>query len=338
MTEEVLTGLMRNALALNRPAYSFCWQGGEPTLMGLPFFQRVTDLQQALAPRGSVIHNSVQTNGTLIDDELAAHFADYRFLVGVSLDGPPRLHDAHRRTRKGGSTHGRVMNGIDILRRRGVAVNILTLISRSNAGRPREMYRYFLEQGLVDLQFIPLVDDQRGRSGRSLAVTGRQWGEFLCGLFDAWWPQDIGRVAIRHFDAVAARLALGEEQLCTLAGDCRHYLVVEHDGSVYPCDFFVQPRLCLGSVMNDSIEHMYESAAFRAFGSAKQAAPACCRECPHWRLCQGDCPANRLPGSASRLCEGWRMFFAHTSSHFEQLAGVGPVKERSITRAPAPPS
>jgi uncharacterized protein len=338
MTDEVLTGLMRNALAMNRTAYAFCWQGGEPTLMGLRFFQRVTDLQQSLATPGSVILNSVQTNGVLIDDALASHFAEYRFLVGVSLDGPPKLHDAHRRTRKGGRTHGRVMAGIDILRRRGAAVNILTLVSRQNAARPQELYRYFVEHGLVDLQFIPLVDDQRQRSGRPLAVSGRRWGEFLCGLFDAWWPHDVGRVSVRHFDAVAARLARGEEQLCTLAGDCRHYLVVEHDGSVYPCDFFVRSELRLGDVLSDSLEDLFDCEAFRTFAAAKKNVPAACRGCPYRPLCGGDCPANRPPGRASLLCEGWRMFFAHTAPRFERLVTMRAASERPIIRASGPPS
>lgn len=320
MSAEVLEGLLRNYLGLDQEAYAFCWQGGEPLLMGLPFFRQLTHLQRRLARRGSVILNSVQTNGLLIDEGLAAFFADWRFLLGVSLDGPQRLHDAHRRTRKGGGTHTRVMAGIDRLRHRGVPVNILTLVSRLNADQPGALYRYLVGQGFHDLQFIPLVDDRAQRSGRRLAISGEQWGKFLCGLFDAWWPRDVGQVSIRLFDAVAARLALGAEHLCTLSGDCRHYLVVEHDGSVYPCDFYVEPARCLGNIVTDSLADLSASVAFRIFGSAKRDVNETCRSCPHWFLCQGDCPANRDRAGVSRLCEGWRAFFRHTTPRIQQLA------------------
>lgn len=322
MTAGVLDGLLTNYLGLDQDTFAFCWQGGEPLLMGLPFYQQVVERQRDLARRGSVILNSVQTNGLLIDDGLAEHFAQWRFLVGISLDGPPRLHDEHRRTRDGGPTHAQVMAGIDRLRRLGVPVNVLCLISQVNVGQPQELYRYFSQLGLSDLQFIPLVDDQRQRSGRPLAITGSQWGEFLCGLFDAWWPHGVGRIAIRHFDAIAAKLVLAEDHLCTLGSDCRSYLVVDHEGSVYPCDFRVEPDLKLGNVMTDSLEAMRTSEAYRQFGRRKQDLPDACGRCPHLARCQGDCPVNRRPDGPSRLCDGWRQFFAHTEQRFDQLADL----------------
>lgn len=320
MSETVLAGLVRNYLAGQQPVYSFCWQGGEPTLLGPSFFRRVTRLQEQHARPGSVIANSVQTNAVSVDDALAAHFADYRFLVGISLDGPTEIHDRHRRGVEGRGTHARVLRGIEKLQRHGVDVNILTVVTRTNVGRAANLYGYLRNLGFAHLQFIPCVMDLADRGAPPAIITGAEWGTFLNELFDAWWPHDVSRVSIRLFDAVAARLAYGRSSICTMAGNCCQYLVVEHNGDIYPCDFYVEPGLRLGNVLDDGLHEISNSRPYQQWGTQQAALPEKCRGCTFRELCQGDCPRNRLDGRPSSLCEGWLTFFEHTAPRFAELS------------------
>lgn len=319
MSPEVLEAMIREYLALDQPVYAFCWQGGEPALMGLPFYRKATALQERCAPAGSVITNSIQTNATGITDALAAHFADYRFLAGCSLDGPQDVHDRYRRGAGGQGSYARVREGLDVLMRRGVEVDILAVVTRANVGNPGRLYDFFRALGCGRLHFIPCVHDG-SVDGTGAAITGEEWGAFLNGIFDRWLPRDVGRLGIRLFDAVVAKMAHDQDWLCTLGRDCRQYLVVEHDGTVYPCDFFVDEGLRLGNVRGDSLAGMRAGEAYRRFGEAKLAAPEECLSCRHWELCRGDCPGNRPVSGRSILCAGWLRFFDHAGPRLAELA------------------
>lgn len=333
MSDAVLERMLAGYLELSLPVHSFCWQGGEPLLMGPGFYRRVTELQQRLARPGTVIANSVQTNATLVDDALAEHFARYRFLVGCSIDGPAPLHDRHRRTRAGGASHEKVLAGRERLRRHGVEVNSLKLVSDANVGHPVKVYDYLVEQGFRFLQFIPCVEfDSAGRR-QPYAISGRQWGDFLCAVYDRWFEDGPGRISIRLFDSLMARLAYGAELLCTFAADCRQYLVVEHDGAVYPCDFQVRPDRRLGNVLDDPLADLLGSPRYAGFGVEKSALPEPCTVCRHRELCRGDCPLHRGSGGiaesdGSWLCTGWRAFFDHAGPGLEELARAEAAGQR----------
>ena len=248
MSETVLEQTVRSFMATPQPVHAFGWQGGEPTLMGEAFFKRVTALQQRYGAPGAQVSNGLQTNATLIDDTLAAHLAEYRFLVGVSLDGPPHLHDPNRITTGGRGTHADVMRGIDALRRHGVEFNVLTLVNRLNVGAPETVYDYLVDQDVLFHQYIECVEfDTEGRL-LPFAIDGASWGEFLCRLFDHWYPRDVRKVSVRLFDAILARIVEGRPNCCSMGNDCRDYFVVEHNGDIYPCDFYVYPEWRLGNV------------------------------------------------------------------------------------------
>ncbi|MBU8869943.1 MAG: anaerobic sulfatase maturase [Gemmatimonadales bacterium] len=325
MTDGVLESLTRNYLELDLPVHSFCWQGGEPALMGLPFFQKAVDLQKQYGRSGRTMANSLQTNCTLLDEHLASHFAQYRFLVGCSIDGPAELHDQFRRTPGGRGSHSQVLRGIEILHRHKVAVNAMTLVSAANVHQPAEIFDYLLAHEFDFLQFIPCVEFTDEGRPQPYSITASQWGDFLCGIFDRWWPQGPGRISIRLFDALMARLALGQEGICTFGRDCRQYLVIEHNGDVYPCDFFVEPNRKLGNVLTESLADIQHGPTFREFGALKTPSARPCLECRYLDLCQGDCPAHRSPagypaGTGSWLCEGWAQFFDHALPRLEELA------------------
>ncbi|MCX7935700.1 MAG: anaerobic sulfatase maturase, partial [Planctomycetota bacterium] len=293
MSVETLAALISKYMATPQPQYIFGWQGGEPTLMGLEFFQQATALQKRCGRSGAVVGNGLQTNGILIDDALAAHFAAYNFLLGVSLDGPADIHDRYRRNRGGEPTHALVRRGIERLQRHQVEFNILVLVSAANVKRGREVYRYLVNEGFFYHQYIPCVEfDSQGRL-QPYAIAGEEWGEFLCAIYDEWRQADTRRVSIRLFDSILGYLVDGARHVCTMGRDCRQYLVVEHNGDVYPCDFFVYADWKLGNVMNAPLHTFFETEKYKQFAYQKAKVPAC-RGCSWRSTCHGGCQKYRL--------------------------------------------
>ena len=326
MTDEILERVIASYMGSRQAvAYTFSWQGGEPGLMGLPFFEKAVELQRRHAPPGAIVCNGFQTNATLITDALAAFLAEYKFLCGVSLDGPAQLHDHYRRTAFGQPTHALVLKGIDRLRRRGVDVNVLALVNDRTVKQPRQIYGYFKNHGVFHQQYVPCVEFDDHGQVLPYSVSGAAWGRFLCEIFDQWVAGDVHRVSIRLFDSILEYLVTGKRNACTMGTDCRQYFVVEHDGSIYPCDFFVRDEWRLGYIARGSWKELRASPLYRQFGLRKAAWDDECRSCPWLPLCHGDCPKFRRAGGDGRarsvLCEGWKAFYAHALPRLERLAG-----------------
>jgi uncharacterized protein len=326
MSDEVLEAMIASYMATTQPQYAFGWQGGEPTLMGVDFFRRVTALQQKHGRAGSTVANGLQTNATLIDDEMARHFARYRFLCGVSLDGPAAIHDRYRTTSAGAGSHADVLRGIGCLKRHHAEINVLTLVSAANVQRPREVYEYLCDQGFGYHQYIPCVEFDETGTPLPFAIEGGRWGDFLCELFDIWYANDTRRISIRLFDSILSRLVEGTYTICHMDRHCTRYFVVEHNGDIYPCDFFVQKALRIGTVGATSWQEAAASKTYRAFGRQKTRWNAACSTCEFALLCSGDCLKHRLlrsdgdPATLSLLCAGWRQFYRHTLPSFHELA------------------
>jgi uncharacterized protein len=339
MSDEVLQRMISSYMATDQPTYSFGWQGGEPTLMGLDFFRKVTDLQKKYGKRGAVVANGLQTNATLITDELASHFGQYRFLLGVSLDGPEEVHNSYRRSVDGKGSHERVLKGIDHLHRHGVEYNILTLVSTANVERPKEIYRYLVSRGENFHQYIPCVEFDDNGEPLPYTITGEQWGEFLWGIFSEWIKEDTLQVSVRHFDSILTLMVDGYPNLCSLDTNCCQYFVVEYNGDVYPCDFFVRRDLRLGSIMDSSWEQMLASPIYREFGARKSQWNKQCQACSYLTFCAGDCQKQRYYGSdnprqLSWLCGGWKFFYERSLPQFSRLAQK--IKRLRSRQSPVP--
>jgi uncharacterized protein len=347
MTDEVLRQLIQSFMATPQPIHSFAWQGGEPTLMGLEFFRKATAMQERYGRSGAMVANALQTNATLIDDELARHLARYRFLLGCSLDGPAEMHDRYRLAIGGQPSHAAALKGIAALKRQGVEFNILVLVSRANVGGAESVYRYLTGQGFFYHQYIPCVEFDAAGNLMPYAVTGAEWGEFLCRIFDQWYPRDIHRVSIRHFDSILQKMVDGTADVCTLGRNCCRYFVVEYNGDIYPCDFFVEKAYKIGNIMDTNWADALASDIYKRFGAQKAQWNPECRRCDCLNFCSGDCLKHRVfagnpPQTLSRLCEGWRQFIRHTRGRFRQLAaeisGRRPARQKRNQRdsSPAP--
>ena len=336
MPLDVLEKMISSYMSTPQAQYAFAWQGGEPTLMGYDFYKAAIEFQKKYGKNGTLVSNSIQTNGTLIDDKLASLFAEYKFLAGISLDGPAEIHDFYRKNLSGTGTHKQVLHGIEILKNHGVEFNILCLVSKSNVKNAKEIFRYFTDNGFNYLQFIPCVEFDKNNVLAPFAVTPEEWGEFLCGLFDEWMRYGPENVYIRGFEAILAKLVNNSVSQCNMGGNCCVYFVVEWNGDVFPCDFFVRKELMLGNVIKDSWKNMDSSSVHQDFGKQKSQRNNTCRICPYLKLCTGDCLKHRIYGSSQRpeqlshLCKGWKMFFKHSLPRFKKLAEK--IKNKTILK------
>lgn len=349
MGDEVLSAYIRQQFESQRgPEVVFAWQGGEPTLMGIEFFERAVALQREFA-QGRSVENAFQTNGVLLDDAWGAFLHREKFLVGLSLDGPAALHDAHRVDKGGRPTFERVMRGLGVLRKHGVEFNTLTVIHRDNVRHPLEVYRFLQEAGSGFLQFIPLVERQPGDATRArglnhapppVADTGEtqvtdwtvpaaDYGEFLVTLFDEWVRRDVGTTFVQLFD-VALGIWMGlPAGLCLFRPTCGDGVALEHNGDVYSCDHFVYPEYRIGNLLNTSLGDLVRGPSQRAFGKAKQdTLPAYCSACDVRFACNGECPKNRFlrtpDGEAglNYLCEAYQRFFRHIGPAMNAMAAL----------------
>ena len=334
---------------------TFSWHGGEPTLLGLDYFRRIVELQRRHKPEGLRIINSIQTNGVLLTEDWCRFLAAERFAVGLSMDGPPALHDVYRRTRDDKATHRQVLQGYRLLRRHKIPVDILCVVHARNVDHPLAVYRFFKEIKARYLSFIPLVEPDPaapgGVSGRT--VPAEAFGSFLCAIFDEWVRQDIGRIIVQAFEE-AARPAYGlGHSLCVFRPTCGDIPVVEHNGDFYQCDHFVTPEHCLGNIAETPLLELLESPAQKAFGRAKaETLTRRCRECDVLEMCHGGCPKDRIartpegePG-LNYLCAGYHRFFTHCRPCTQRMAALrreGQPPERlmeelraaSVRKAPA---
>lgn len=292
MTSDTLERLVDSYLFYSFPNSTFAFQGGEPTLAGLDFFERLVRLQQQYGRTGQNVSNAMQTNAMLLDDNWAQLFKSYNWLLGVSLDGPQEVHDLYRFNKAGHGTFAQVMRGIEALQRHKVDFNILCVLSQANVGKAKELYRFYKSRGFDNLQFIPLAEFDDAGAPLPYTITPAQYGQFLVELFNEWWP-DRRRVRIRFFDNIAEALAGHKPGTCTMHETCDSYVVVEYNGDVYPCDFFVEKNWKLGNVGLDSWPEIARRTRRYNFAAKKTLAHPECQVCDYQSICHGGCPKFR---------------------------------------------
>ncbi|MED5544551.1 anaerobic sulfatase maturase [Novosphingobium decolorationis] len=350
MAPDVLDAYVRNVLASTPPEATplFAWQGGEPTLQGLPFFREAVRLQKLYAA-GRPVTNTLQTNGVLIDEDWARFLAEERFLVGLSLDGPAEVHDRYRRYRSGAPSHHLVMAALERLQRHGVDYNVLTCVDRHSTRQPQAIYDFLKAAGVEFIQFTPVVERVAGRDyaaqgfdlegpgalpaqGKSpqvapFAVLPEAWGDFLVGVFNRWRKADIGRVFVMNIEWALASYMGQPGAVCLHQKQCGHALASEYNGDVYSCDHYVYPDYRLGNLAKDSIADMVLSPRQQAFGEAKwRDLPGKCHSCAQLTLCWGGCPKHRFTrtrdGEAglNYLCRGYERYFRHITPWLNVIA------------------
>jgi uncharacterized protein len=358
ISDELLETFIRQYIdGQNGEQVVFSWQGGEPTLLGLDFFRKVVELEKKYKKANQRIENDLQTNGTLLNEQWCQFLHQNNFLVGLSIDGPRDLHNAYRVTKGKEPTFDKVFAAVKMMKKHGVKFNTLTVVNRLNAKRPRDVYRFLTREiGSTYVQFIPCVEPKDFRTTApqywqvskmpvigSLAakpgsadsvvtdwsVDPEDWGYFLCGCFDEWYRKDVGKVLVNLFETAFAQTLGMPSQICIYGEFCGKGLAVECDGSVFSCDHYVYPEYRLGNITDKPISEMVFSQRQKDFGFAKRdTLPQYCRQCPHLKMCRGECPKNRLLRTPdgqlglNYLCSGLKRFFEHAEPYLKDLARV----------------
>jgi uncharacterized protein len=336
MTDEVMQSYLRQTIEGQRvPAVSIAWQGGEPTLAGLDFFERAVACERQYLRPGTSVERTLQTNGTLLDERWCRFLRENRFLVGLSLDGPREMHDAWRRDRAHRSTFDRVMHAVELLREHRVEFNILCTVNSCNGSYPVEVYRFFRDQvGARYVQFIPIVERdnetgyQEGDTVTDRSVGAEQYGGFLSGVFDEWLSRDVGEVFVLNFDFSLANW-LGRPSVCVFSPTCGASLALERNGDLYSCDHFVEPTYLLGNILETPLVELVSSEQQVVFGRNKcDTLPRYCRECEVLFACHGECPKNRFVRTPdgdtglNYLCAGYQQFFRHVDRPMKLMASL----------------
>ena len=336
MSDDVLRAYIKQYIALNDSEHvDFAWQGGEPTLAGIAFYQKVIHYQKKFA-NGKNITNSLQTNAVLIDKQWANFLRKNHFLVGVSIDGPRELHDVYRVSQGGKPTYERVIKGINHLKQQGVPFNTLTVINNINVHQPLDVYNHLKELGSTYHQYIPVVEWQDASRHNLLETNnislihpasatqkcltpfsiqnGEDYGRFLIAIFDEWLEKDLGRIYIQHIEEMVRKWAGIEGGLCLFQKTCGQALVLERNGDIYSCDHYVYPENRLGNLLDGKIRKLVKSKQQRAFANEKANVGKKCEECRFLFACHGGCPKHRVIPNAdgtrqNHLCRWVCRFF-----------------------------
>ncbi len=341
MSDELLERYIHQLIESHRSHnVTVAWQGGEPTLMGIDFFRRAIAYQDKHKKPGMTFENTMQTNGTLLNDEWCEFLSEHNFLIGLSIDGPRELHDAYRVDKRGKPTFDKVMHGLRLLQKYGVEYNVLTTVNRANGDYPLEVYRFLRDDvGTTWMQFIPVVERlneagvalyQEGTTVSDRSVKPEQLGNFLITVFDEWVHNDVGKVFVQTFEAATRNwLGLASSGMCFFNPTCGHGPALEHNGDLYSCDHFVEPDYLLGNIHQEHMLDLVGSEQQRKFGRDKlDKLPRYCRECEVRFACHGECPKNRFvltpdgePG-LNYLCAGYKAFFHYADRPLKILSAL----------------
>lgn len=327
MSAETLEHVIRSAFDYASGPVTLSFQGGEPTLAGLDYFQRVVSLTDRYNTQKLPVSFALQTNGIVLDGQWAAFLSRHHFLVGLSLDGLPELHDRNRVFPDGSGSFDMVLEKVELLRQHKVEFNILTVVTRQTAGSIGHIYRYFQAKDLPYQQYIPCLDPlKEARGSHDYSLTPKRYEHFLKTLFDNWYRDISNGVFVynRYFENLVGMLLGRPPESCGMLGHCSQQNVVEADGSVYPCDFYVLDQYRLGNLCTDSFEDIQRSRQELGFIQASQQVDEKCRRCPWYSLCRGGCRRDReQPDGTLGLnyfCSAYQGFFSYAAPRLKQIA------------------
>ena len=337
MTEETLERLVDTYLFYSYPSSTFAFQGGEPTLAGPAFFEKLVNLQQQYGRNGQSVSNAMQTNGILLNDRWCKLFKQYNWLIGISIDGPEPIHDLYRFNKQGAGTWRKVMAGIECMKKHGVEFNVLCVLSQANVAKAAEIYKFFRSLGIDYIQYIPLSEFDGLGQPLPFTIAPEQYGRFLCETFDLWWPERR-KVRIRYFDNIAEALAGQKPGCCTLHATCDSYVVVEFNGDVYPCDFFVEKDWRLGNINIDSWTEIARQQRRYQFAAKKTIAHPECQACEYQAICHGGCPKHRHDphrdfGDLDYFCTAYKMIFKKAVEPLKREVERLTARPKAVVRA-----
>ncbi len=328
MKIETLELLVQKAFQHAEHACSFVFQGGEPTLVGLDFFKKLIELEKKYNIKNIQVHNALQTNGMVIDEEWAQFLAQNNFLVGLSLDGPKDIHDAARIDGKNKGTFKQVMHTVQLFEQYKVEYNILFVVNAYVARHVNKVYQFFKKHHFKYLQFIPCLDPLNEKpGGYEYSLTPERYARFLKNLFDMWYDDVVkgNMISIRTFDNYVGMFMGYRPEACGMTGECVCQFVVEADGGIYPCDFYVVDEWYLGNIAETELSEIGACDTAKKFIEVSRHVDPKCKECKWFKICRGGCRRMREPFENGKpvlnyYCPSFMAFFDHAAQRMQQLA------------------
>lgn len=328
MSDETLKNIIRKSMLHARGFVSYAFQGGEPLLRGIDFFEKAMALQKKYNRRGIRVQNALQTNGFAVDEAWCQFFADHHFLVGISIDGIKEVHDAYRHDRQGGGTFERIVQATEMMDAYGVDYNILTVVHQKTVEHVDEIYREYRNRGWNYQQYIACLDPlDEGHQKTEYAISPEQYGKFLTRLFELWyrdWKRNR-QPYIRQFENYIAMLLGYPPEACDQGGCCSIQYVVEADGGAYPCDFYMLDAYRLGSFNENTLAQLDERRKEIGFLERSHKLDSKCTVCPYYVLCRAGCQRHRDPVKQTTyyrnyFCEGYKLFFGQCKDKMVEIA------------------
>ena len=321
MTQEAAAAIIKNVFCDLETGdhITFAFQGGEPGLAGLEFFEFfVEEVKQAANPKVK-IHYAFQTNGLMIDEAWCAFFKKNNFLVGLSIDGDAALHNKNRTDSAGKGTFTRVLTAKKLMDKYSVDYNMLCVLTAENSRRAKRIWEFIMREGIKYIQFIPCLEPFNQDSVH--ALTGEKFYRFYSDLFPLWKreAEKGNRLVVRFFEDIASLMITGRPATCGLSGRCSPQIIVEADGSVYPCDFYVLDEYKVGNLAKDTLREVFEAAVKSSFLETQPATDRC-RGCRHIKWCSGGCKRMKRAVYGERC--GMRLFLDENLCELLTVFGV----------------
>ncbi|MCT4543026.1 MAG: anaerobic sulfatase maturase [Vallitalea sp.] len=328
MSEETLEELVKKAFDFAEGIVTFAFQGGEPTLASLDFFRKLIEFEKKYNKNNIKVNNALQTNGMVIDDEWAKFFHDNEFLIGLSIDGYKDIHNYYRIDAKGEGSFNRVLKTAKLFDKYDVMYNVLCVVNKHVAKHGRKVLNFYKKQGFKYLQFIPCLDEIGEKPGQNpFSLTPKDYEIFLKNTFDIWYEDFINGngISIRMFDNILQMILGYEPESCDMRGHCSNSSIIEADGSVYPCDFYVLDEWKLGNINENSFEEMVKSETAINFIKESIDTDPECRECKYYRICRGGCKRHKEPKingkyTKNYFCSAYKEFYKYTLPRFVDMA------------------
>jgi uncharacterized protein len=323
MSLDTVKQIVEKSFESARRHVSFMFQGGEPTLRGLDFYESFIACVKRYNHNGTEVSYALQTNGVLIDQQWVEFFKANHFLVGLSLDGPKPIHDINRRDCGGNDTFVKVEKAAQLLNKQRVEFNILCVVTKNVAKHAGKVYGYFKKSNFLNMQFIPCLDElEQPLAIKQYSLLPQEYGQFLCELFDLWYRDFISGipVSIRMFDNIVQMLLGYPPESCDMNGRCSVNAVIEADGSLYPCDFYVLDKWCLGNIEHTNIEALKDHPVGKQFVQESLQKPTQCMSCQYISICRTGCRRHKQVGNENYFCTAYKRFYGYTLERFKEIA------------------
>ncbi len=321
MSNDTMNNIIEKFLSQGKGNYSIVFQGGEPTLCGIDFFKNFVEKVNEVILPGQNIHYSIQTNGLLLDEEFCVFLKDNNFLVGLSFDGTEEINDYFRVDYSGKGTSKNVLNAVNLLKKYGIEFNILCVITNKNAGKGKEIYSFLKKNGCDYMQFIPCLEIDENGKVRDFCMTSKEYGKFLCDTFDLWYNGGKPDTYVRFFEETLISYVTYKGVNCSYMPSCAVAPVIEYNGDIFPCDFFVENSNYMGNINTIDFSDLEKNPDLLEFKLVKwKYVNEDCKKCKWKGLCFGDCRKNRIGiENKSYFCEGYKMFFEYSHEKFISL-------------------